>query len=341
MVAATSAAEKQNGINFQGTFRGAHARASDGNVRDQEAYESLKGTGANWLSLNIAVYQDTIESTEISLDTSWIGKDGKSIALTPSDEEIEFVIARAHEDGLKVMLKPYIAPKTYLSDPKIWHGLIGTKFTTESQWTSWFQSYTVFILHYAALAQKCRADQLCIGTELSGTDHRTGDWQKVVQAVRGVCSVPLVYASHFPRAESIEWWNELDYIGVNAYYPLTGLKNPTVAELKQGWQQHIEALERLHRKWGRPILFTEIGYPSVEGANRQPWGMDAKANSDLEGQKNLYTAFFEAVYTKPWLHGVYWWVWFWNLDLPDLELNFPPHGKPAEEVLRKWYHGRP
>lgn len=291
------------------------------------------------MALNIAVYQDTIESTEIPLDASWVGKDGRNIVLTPSDEEIEFVVKRAHDDGLKVMLKPYVAPKTYLSDPKIWHGLIGTKFATESQWASWFEAYTAFILHYAALAKRCGADQLCIGTELAGTDHRTVDWRKVVHTVRGVYGGPLVYASHFPSTETIQWWNELDYIGVDAYYPLTDKKNPTVAELKQGWRKHIQVLEQLHRNWDRPVLITEIGYPSVEGANMQPWAMDPNAKPDLEGQKNLYTAFFEAVYPKPWLHGVYWWVWFWNLDLPDLDRNFPPHGKPAEGVLREWYKG--
>lgn len=337
----SAAIERQNGVNFHGTFRGAHARMPDGSFRDQASYASLKSTGANWLSLNVAVYQDTIESTQILLDASSTGKDGRSFVLTPSDDEIAAVVKRAHDDGLKVMLKPYVAPKTFLTDPNVWHGLIGTRFTSEPQWQQWFESYTAFLRHYATLAHRCEVDQLCIGTELQGTDHRTEDWRKVIRAVRSVYHGPLVYAAHFENAEAIQWWGDLDYIGVDAYYPLTDTKNPTVAELKQGWQRHIQTLERLHRQWDRPILFTEIGYPSFEGANMRPWAIDTKAASDLVGQKNLYQAFFEEVYGRPWLHGVYWWVWFWNLDLPDLDRNYPPYGKPAEDVLRAWYRQTP
>lgn len=91
VVAATSAAEKQNGINFHGTFRGAHARAPDGNIRDQKAYESLKGTGANWLSLNIAVYQDTIDSTDTRQDTVGMAM---AMRLQESSESLAEILAK-------------------------------------------------------------------------------------------------------------------------------------------------------------------------------------------------------------------------------------------------------
>ena len=73
---------------------------------------------------------------------------------------------------------------------------------------------------------------------------------------------------------------------MDAYYPLTDKEKTTVAGLTQGWQKHIQTLERLHRTWDRPILCTEIGYPSVEGANMRPWAINANAKPDVEGQKN-------------------------------------------------------
>ncbi|MGW3045469.1 hypothetical protein ACWC9T_36825 [Kitasatospora sp. NPDC001159] len=42
---------------------------------------------------------------------------------------------------------------------------------------------------------------------------------------------------------------------------------------------------------------------------------------------------------KPWWVGVCWWMWD---DWPDggataKKLAYTPHGKPAEDVLRKWW----
>jgi hypothetical protein len=35
-------------------------------------------------------------------------------------------------------------------------------------------------------------------------------------------------------------FNELDYIGIDAYFPLSDATTPSVLELNDAWQQHIK-----------------------------------------------------------------------------------------------------
>ena len=134
------------------------------------------------------------------------------------------------------------------------------------------------------------------------------------------------------------WWDALDYIGVDAYYPLTVEEDPTLADLKTAWERPIATLETLHDRCGKPIILTEIGYRSVDGANRQPWEWATPGEVDLQEQSDCYRAALESLWGKPWLAGIYWWNWDTDPEQggPD-DTGFTPHGKPAEEVLRTYY----
>ena len=87
----------------------------------------------------------------------------------------------------------------------------------------------------------------------------------------------------------------MDYIGVNVYCPLTDKNDPTVAEIKTAWTEkgYIAHLERLFKRFNKPIIFTEIGYPSHDGANKQPAGPAGYLTGktiDLQEQADCYQA---------------------------------------------------
>jgi hypothetical protein len=63
----------------------------------------------------------------------------------------------------------------------------------------------------------------------------------------------------------------LDYIGLDAYYPLSNRNNATVAELEKGWQPWLADLERLSNEWHKKIIFTEIGYQNRIDTAVHPW----------------------------------------------------------------------
>lgn len=166
----------------------------------------MKDDHTNWISLIVTRYQDTIESTTIYTTTA-----------TPADGDLVHVINQAHSLGMNVMLKPHL---DLTNDPSHWRGDIGSGFS-EADWIAWFTSYKSFINHYAQLAQTSGADQFCVGTELVSTEFRATDWQSVIAGVRRFFTGPITYAANQGSEGSISWWDKVDFIGVDAYYPLT------------------------------------------------------------------------------------------------------------------------
>ncbi|MEW5959983.1 MAG: hypothetical protein AB1801_19860, partial [Chloroflexota bacterium] len=245
------------------------------------------------------------------------------------------VIAKAHALGLKVMLKPHVD----LLASGQWRGQIGEEFETEAEWDAWFNSYQNFIRHYADLAETYGVDQFAVGTELVGTTHREDDWRAIIAAVRQRYHGPITYAALYDGEETgITWWDAVDYIGVDAYYELTDKNDPSVEELRQGWTAPVTTLTNLADRWDKPIIFTEIGYRSLDGANQQPWDSLAEGNIDLQEQADAYRAAFESVYNRPWFAGMFWWDWSTNPDKGGVcDNDYTPYGKPAEDILRTWY----
>ncbi len=96
----------------------------------------------------------------------------------------------------------------------------------------WFSNYEKFILHYAELAEKNHLDILCIGTELQKTIPKEKEWRSLIKKIRYVYHGPLTYAANFyVEFEKITFWDELDYIGIQAYFPLSKSNDPMLSEL--------------------------------------------------------------------------------------------------------------
>jgi hypothetical protein len=314
----------QKGVAYAAWWPGAYSHP-DADL----ALADLKATGANWIALVVTGYQDTITSTTVYTN-----------ATTPTDADLTHVIAQAHALELNVMLRPGL---TLFDDPTHWHGQIGEAFTTEAEWEAWFASYRSFISHYADLAETCGADQFSIGGELTATTHRADDWRTVIAGVRARYSGPITYSADWGGEETnITWWDGVDYIGVDPYYPLTDKNDPTLDELKAAWAPHVAVLASLSSNWERPVIFTEIGYRSVDGSNRRPWDFNVSGPVDLQEQADAYQATFESVYDQPWLAGMFWWAWTTDpFQGGPCDDSYTPHDKPAEDVLRAWYGAPP
>lgn len=307
------------GMTFATWDRGVYASSES-----DQSLANLADTGARWVSIIVTSYQWNIADTEIEA-AEW----------TPDEDDLRHVIQQAHGLGLKVMLKPHV---DLLDDPDHWRGHIGLTFD-EEDWDVWFESYTQMILGYAEIAESEGAALFCIGTELSATSHHSAEWRSLVGEVRALYSGQVVYAANHGGEElAIDWWDELDMIGVDPYYGLTDIDQPTVEQLKAGWAEYREALAALSQRYDRQILFTELGYRSALGANRWPWQYGTEVPVDLEGQRNAYQAAFEVFWNEPWFAGVFWWHWSADPDKggPDDD-GYTPNGKPAEEVVRAFY----
>lgn len=310
--------EFQKGVAFTGYSRDAY-----NGWQAEESLQKLKETNATWVSILATGYQDNVYSTVID----WNG------AYTPNDDSVVGLINYAHQLGLKVMLKPHV---DLLNDPNHWRGQIGLYFN-EAAWQQWLSSYRQFILHYAQIAAATGAEQFCVGCELDGTVARSEDWRQIIADIRQVYPGLLVYADDQveSKPEAVTFWDALDLIGQDLYPTLTSKTSPSVSDLCYGWARLLVKIKALAEKWGKPVLITEIGYRSVQGAAQNPWDWQKEGPVDLVVQRKCYEAALRMVAGRPYLAGMYWWQWFPDLSLGGpSDTSYSPFGKPAERVLR-------
>ena len=313
---------KHHGIAFEHAWGRRAASRGYGTIASGDSLSRLQTLGVNWISVVPFGFQRTPSDTEIR-------RGGARFSET--DERLRAVGVQAHERGISVMLKPHVWLR-----PPAWVGMVAPK--TEADWAAWFGSYRSFILHYAALARDTGIEALCIGNELKGTTHREEEWRDLIAEIRDVYEGVLTYGAHADEVWTLPFWDTLDYIGVSAYFALSDKPSPTRSEMVAAWEPHVNRLARLAARWDRPVLFTELGYRSVDFAAQYPWKFDGTTPVNLRLQADAYTAFFEAVWPKPWFAGVHWWKWRSSLDDGGADNDdFTPRSKPAEEVLRQIY----
>ena len=243
------------------------------------------------------------------------------------------LIKYAHDQGMKVMLKPHVWVMG-----EGWTGDFQLK--TEEDWKKWEQDYSNYILNHAKAADSMGVELFCIGTEYRyPAKERSQFWKALIREVKKVYDGPLTYASNWDNFMNISWWDEVDYIGVDSYFPLAEGDNPSLDEIKNGWAPMKEELKELASKWNRPVLFTEYGFQSVNGGAGKHWEVDKSSqNVNMEVQKTAYEATFESVWDEPWFVGGF--LWKWHLTTRGAEHNvtrFTPQGKPAEKIIAEWY----
>ena len=313
----SQAKEKINGVSFV---------ASREKVGQQHVDEVLK-INANHAAVMPFGFIREINSPHIIFDTErqWYGE-----TKNGAKQYIEML----QKNGVKVMLKPQIW---------IWRGeFTGTlKMQSEEDWQTLENSYEKFMLAYAGLAQDTHVSILCVGTELEQfVKNRPEFWKKLVVNIKEVYKGKLTYAANWDEYPRTTFWEDLDYIGIDAYFPLSEERTPSVAQLKQGWEKHKDEMKALSIEKGKPILFTEYGYRSMDFTAKKPWLVDRNEEKvNLDGQVNAKKAIFVEFWKEDWFAGGYVWKWFINHDKAGggKDNRFTPQNKPAQLVIRDHY----
>jgi hypothetical protein len=230
----------------------------------------------------------------------------------------------AHARGIRVMLKPQLWVM-----PGMFPGAIHLDDAEGRR--VWFASYRKFILHWARIAEQGHADLFVVGTELEKLSGDEKEWRLVVSEVRKVYGGALTYAANQgPDFEKLAWWDCLDYIGLNEYYPLGD---------DLDFSKVIEKVEVVQKKYGKPVLLTEVGFASVAGSHKEPWSEPRRA-PDWEHQRKCYEALYAAFWGKSWFYGMYPWKLSAHGDVGPEDRSLTPWRKPAMEVMGRYYRGR-
>lgn len=312
---------------------------------DLEHIQTIMPYHANWIAQTPFGWQAHINDPEMVFQNNrgyWGERDNGLIHTTQV----------ADSAGIQTMLKPHIWMHRNSGG---WRSDIEMK--SEEDWKLWFQNYEAFILHYARLAEEQQIPLFCIGTELyKCASKREQDWRQLIAKVRQVYSGKLTYAANFYKEyESIQFWDDLDYIGIQGYFPLTKKEDPNLEELMEGWRPHYKSIKKFARKWNRPVIFTELGYRSMRNAAIEPWawpnGMEfSDADVSDEVQALCYEAFFNMFWKEDWVAGVFFWKWSRRNYKPEAytqrmeqrrrrdtsPIDFSPKDK-ALEVVQNWF----
>lgn len=303
---------------------------------DTANVQMLKEHNYDWITLVPFADQEDYDSPDLRY--YW----GDRTSLIQRDSMYHDQIHIAHAAGLKVFLKPHI----WMHDASAGKWRSDIYPSSEENWLIWQQHYQEFIMSYAKIAADNDVELFCIGTELSRLSVEKPEfWTSLIKEVRKVYKGKLTYAANwYEEYEHIVFWKELDFIGVQAYFPLVDNHEPTVAQLSKAWSRYIPTLENLSRTYDRQVLFTEMGYKSTTDSAIRPWEwIEYPINTNKiyssETQANCYQAFFDTLWNNDWLAGVHIWQLRSDFD-PNKEINnldFTPQGKPAEAVIAKGF----
>lgn len=318
--ATTVKPEFQKGMSYVAWTENGYA-----NPESVKAMEQMASLGVEWAALVVTQYQDRFDSPKI-----YPMRD-----KTPSDKSLIFAIRKLHDLKFKVMLKPHL---DLVESNGKWRGDIG--FSDANGWQEWFKSYTSFVLQYAAIAAQENVEQICIGTELANaTLSQPAFWRGLINQIRQIYKGKLTYGANWDEEfERIEFWDDLDYAGVDAYFFLAVPAKPTVEDLKDAWKDWIRVIEAWQKRINKPVILTEIGYKSSAGSVDEPWQHASFGDVDLTLQFNSYKALLESFWDKPWFYGVYWWHWGVNPKMGGpANRGFTPQNKPAQDVVKEWY----
>lgn len=245
----------------------------------------------------------------------------------------QYILA-LHKNKLKVMLKPQLW---------VWHGKFtgNIKMNSEEDWKILENTYENFILDFAKLAQKNNVEIFCIGTELEQfIKHSPLFWKGLVKKVRAVYKGNITYAANWDEYTKTSFWNELDFIGIDGYFPLSKSKTPTLEELRRAWPKHKMTMKKHADSLNKKILFTEFGYRSVDYAAAKPWEVDySKTAVNLQAQVNATKVLYDELWKEEWFAGGFIWKWFVNHEKAGgkNDPRFTPQNKPAEETIRAFY----
>lgn len=299
-----------------------------GSTPSTEMHKHLNSVGYNYVQLNTFAYMRSSKDTVIHM--------GGDRSMAP--HFIEKEILNLHKMGFKVMLKPHIWIGGGSFNPDNWRSKID--FTDPVKREKWFQNYSEFILGEAELAEKTGVEMLVVGTELVGVSKYTDDWSKLIQSIREVYTGKITYAAEGSNAMKIKFWNALDYIGIDAYFPIADKTDPSLDELVENWKNYEPEIKALSEKYDKQVIFTEIGYKSVEGTAIKPWEWEQEGKASQQEQALAFEATSIAFNNKPYLAGVFVWKYFTDMnsyEKRNIEKGFTPYGKDAEKVISEWF----
>lgn len=320
--------KKDDAIHEKTPINGVNLVASRSSF-EQESLLPMLDINANWVAIVPYAFSFP-EKPEVHFNTQnqWWGERKEGIIATTR---------YAKNLGLQVMFKPHVWVRG-----QGWAG----DFTLhkEKDWQVWEKQYAAYVMALVTIADSMEVEMICIGTEYrKAVVERPKFWENLISKIRNSYNGKLTYAANWDNFQNVFFWDQLDYIGIDAYFPLSAEKSPEVEELLTAWKLPFQDIKKFHEHWDKPVIFTEYGYQSHDHTADGHWKYDFDTlELNMKAQKNAYEALYSTFWNEPWFSGGF--IWKWHSD--DSRAGGPEHkqyspqNKPVLEVIKTWY-GKP
>jgi hypothetical protein len=276
----------------------------------------------------------------------------------PMSDDLIAAISKAKQAGFTVALHPVLRSENGIGpwwneverDP-IW-------------WTTWFDQYRKFALHFADLAQQSGADVLVLGGEevkpaipgLGNAYHAEKNWSIVIDEVRvhykGVLAWQQPFRENFNNTP--KFINQMDEINVHWGIGLATWSEAGLDEIESRAGILLDKqIKPFEEKVKKPIILS-IAYPSAkEGVTNclqvndydkgcypfewlYPIYPDHTGiNIDLREQVEVYNAVLSAINHRAWVSGFISEGFYLPVAIEDKSISI--HGKPSQDLLRYWF----
>jgi len=311
---------KYKGVNYATWWHDSYEKAES-----NTALMDLKTTGANCVAIVVTEYMNDKYDWHIRPDAE----------KTPSVGSVIHAIQEARRAGLQVMLKPHVDGINF----DFFRGDIEPRNIAR-----WKDSYRDFVGRWVEVAAGNGVELFCVGTELRSmtVPAHTKFWRRLIESLREDHGYPglLTYAANWDEYDQVEFWDLLDYAGVDSYFRLDPAKCPTRDELRASWTASLADLRAWQQTHGRPVLLTEIGYVSGRFCAGEPYDPSTAGIYSECCQKRAYGVALELVAAEPWLGGVFPWDWEPFAPHPSARgVSYTPQDKQAQDELAVAYGG--
>ena len=289
-----------------------------------ELLDELVRLGANAISITPFGRIWSLTSTEILMDFEMPYEENRAA--------VRAMIAQAKARGLHVLVIPHL----WVETPG-WRGEMEP--AGADGWARYQASYRAFVVAWARDAQAAGADAFSIGVECKSWSGRFGAyWSSLIAELRQTFDGELTYSANWDEVEDVVFWDQLDLIGVNAFFPLAHEHGASDAAYRAGAEAAIGSLDALARVLDKPVLLVEIGYTTRRDAAVEPWLWPDDMRDvivDEHEQARALAALAGAAAQSERVRGFFVWRYYANLDDVSQEAawGFSPHAKLAEGVV--------
>lgn len=289
--------------------------------------DAVKRINANWIAIcPFAFLYENSGKIEYNSPINWWGDTKKGII-----EEVK----KARANHLKIFVKPHCWVMH-----KGWAGNFDLNGKTQIEWQ---QNYTTYYLYLAKLCDSLDVEILSIGTELKTYSNNHPDFFiDLISKLRPKYKGKLTYCANWDEYQHVLFWDKLDFISIDAYFPLLNQKTPSIALLEKKWKPIVAQLKNISNRYHKKILFSEYGYKSIDFSAYKQWEFESTPfteNCNILAQSNAYQALYNSVWNQDFMAGGFIWKWY-NDDQSysnNLNSDYTPQHKPVEQIIKKWY----